>query len=555
MINWYRPTLLLLLLLIPPLAWAAYRQWQWQQAAIRRLGNVAWRQKLVPQRRGWLTTSWLLATALSIAALADPRWGQTRQQVETNNLQLMILLDVSQSMLAEDAPGSRLVQAKEIVNTTVTSLEAGDQVGLIAFAGETRLLLPLTSAKSQLTTLLSPLYPTDFATQGTLLAPALATAVQSFPYPRAGQPIIFILSDGEEHGGNSIEVAQAVAADDVLIVTVGMGTPAGANIPVKNEASGEIGLKLDSSGEPVLSRINEAFLQQVALVGNGRYLSGSEVVTALPTYLQAIRQTHSGSQIVVEPRLYYQLFLSVALLFLCLNWLPPIKPNKVVRLGTSGGGSLLLIGLITACQSSDLSTKIAQGNEAFAQAQYSQASTHYAQAAEEAPQAAVPAFNLANVHYRLEQYPEAVSLLQELPLENSPDLLPDAYFNLGNSYFQMADYAAAIVAYQAVLRLQPNDAAAKYNLELAIQAAQGGQSAADIMSNELPLPAEPAQSNTSFNSDPELLPVDSSYNNNPEQNENAAETVFRSLREAAFLPIPLENTPLPNSDQPVVKDW
>ncbi|MEZ4589771.1 MAG: VWA domain-containing protein [Chloroflexota bacterium] len=542
-----RPTLLLLLLLLPLLGWISLRHWRWQRDALARLGNGHWRQTVRPSHT-WLngpTAAWLLAAALALVALAGPQWGQSTQQVETDRLQLMILLDLSRSMLAEDAPGSRLAEAKRVVETAVAFLNESDQIGLIAFAGETRLLLPLTSAKEPMSALLPTLSPDDFAVQGTVLGPALAVAQQAFPMPRAGQPLILLISDGEEHSAGSLQMAQQAAAEEILIITVGVGSEAGAELPI-----------LDEAGQPVVSRLNSGLLQELAAVGNGRYLTTPE---ELPDYLQTIRQTYTGSQLIVTPTERYQLFLLAALLLFCAQWLPLQLPSAAkVKAGLAG--LFLLLVALTACQSTNLPETIAEGNAAFSAAAYDEAKQQYTQALAEAPNSAAARFNLANVWYRLGGFETAVTHLQQLPPDTSPAQQAASAFNLGNSYFQLGDLEAAVAAYQTALRLSPHDLDAKHNLELALQ-----MMASEVEETAVPYPAQQKdQSQPEIPTDsssppsPPLTPddpVSTSSPTTPLINETATQTLNGMQLDIQFLPISQNSLPPVDVKQSMQNDW
>lgn len=542
-----RPVLLLFLLLLPLLGWVSLRHWRWQRDALARLSNVRWRQTVHPSHT-WLngpTAAWLLAAGLALVTLAGPLWGQSTQQITTNRLQLMIVLDLSRSMLAEDAPGSRLAAAKRVVETAVASLNQSDQIGLIAFAGETRLLLPLTSAKEPISALLPTLSPDDFAVQGTVLGPALTVAQQAFPSPRAGQPLILLISDGEEHSGGARQIAQQAAAEDILLVTVGVGSEAGAQLPI-----------LDSAGQPVVSRLNSSLLQELEAVGNGRYLT---TPAALTDYLQTIRQTHTGSQLIVTPTERYQLFLLAALLLFCWQWLP--RPLPSATKAKAGLASLLLfiVGL-TACQPTNLPETIAQGNAAFTAADYEAAGQQYSLALAEEPQSAAARFNLANVWYRLGGFETAVTHHQQLPPDTSPAQQTASAFNLGNSYFQLGDLAAAVAAYQTALRLNPDDLDAKHNLELALQ-----MMISEVEETADSYPAQQkdqAQPETPIDSSappsPPLTPDEPSSTSSattPVTNEHALQTLNGMQRDIQFLPIKQNSLPPVDVKQSMQNDW
>ncbi len=464
------PAMLVLLLLLPLLGWTVRQQLRQRVEQLYQLGNARWTQLIIPiqKRRFHRMLAWLAGLGLLILSLARPQWGNEITLVETQGIQLMILLDLSHSMLATDAAGSRLAQAKGIVETAVSTLTPQDEVGLIVFAGEQQILLPLTPIQTQLKHLLANAHPTQLRQQGTLLAPAIETAMRAFPTPRSGQPVILILTDGEDHGMDAVAAARAATAVGIILLPIGLGTEAGAMVPIFNEQIEPIGFKQDELGQPIITRLN---VDKLAEVGNGRYLLAQDAFTQLPNMLAEIRQQRTGQTQIVKAIEQYQPFVLVALLLFGFALWPAssavfLQPTQAMRL------LLVLLGLIgwlTGCRQPDSATLLSQGNGSFAQAEYEQALLLYRQAAAAEPETAVPLYNSANTHYRLQQYDKAVTQLEQVEVRGETAVSLSASFNLGNSYFQQEDFTNAIAAYQDILRQFPDDADAKHNLELALE--------------------------------------------------------------------------------------
>lgn len=474
------PALLLLLLLLPLLGWAVRRQLRQQVEQLRQLGNARWTQLImsIQKRRFQRTLAWVVGLGLLILSLARPQWGNEITLVETQGIQLMILLDLSNSMLATDmlatdmlatdAAESRLAQAKGIIETAVSTLTPQDEVGLIVFAGEQQIRLPLTPIQTQLQRVLANAHPTQLRQQGTLLGPAIETAMRAFPTPRSGQPVILILTDGEDHGVDAVAAARAATAADIILLPIGLGTETGAMVPILNEQAEPIGFKQDELGQPIITRLD---VDRLVEVGNGRYLLAQDAFTQLPTRLAEIRQQHTGQTQMVKAIERYQPFVLVALLLFGFALWPAssavsLQPAQAMRL------LLVLLGLVgwlAGCRQPDSATLLSQGNGSFAQAEYEQALLLYRQAATAEPETAVPLFNLANTHYRLQQYDKAVIQLEQVEVRRETAVSLSASFNLGNSYFQQEDFTNAIAAYQDILRQFPDDADAKHNLELALE--------------------------------------------------------------------------------------
>lgn len=448
-------------------------------AVVPLLGAWLWRQKQARLRRWqvlrveqWLPRKigrqWPLLAALCglLLALAQPQWGQTAQTVDMPGLQIMVLLDLSQSMLVEDVNGRRLAAAHRAINTVATQLESGDELGIIGFAGEHRLLLPLTPAyETLLPSVLSAAQPSLLSVQGSALTPALQTAVQTFPQPHTAQPILLILTDGELHERQAVATARRLEEQNILLVVVGIGTEAGGAVPNVDENGRQAGFKQDAAGETHISRLQTAVLEQLTAAGSGRYLPPT-AVSNLPAILANLRQTHSGQRQIVQPVARYHLFLLIALLLLLWHYMRP-KRLPTFRLQPRPRWSVWLLLLLVGCSRDPSEVALQQGNVAYESGDYAAAVALYEDGLG-GSETAVLSYNAANAHYRLGAYEQAVRIVQDFQPGNNVSMIDKVYFTLGNSHFQQGDYEEAIAAYQQVLRHTPDDADAKHNLELAL---------------------------------------------------------------------------------------
>ena len=475
------PLILLLLFGLLLFGWRLLKLYREQIAQVLAVGNAGWNRVILRGKNGRFAQQilWLVGMGCLLVALARPQWGSDVTLVESRGVQLLVVLDLSQSMMVADGSGSRLAQAKEVVETAVSALTPQDEVGLMVFAGERQLWLPLTTVHAQFGGMLAQAHPQQIAQQGTLLAQAIEAGRRAFPLPHNGQSVMLILTDGEDHGDDVQQAAQAAAENDVILLTVGLGSSEGGTVPLPDN---EPGAKLDADGQPVISKLDEAGLRMVAEVGNGRYFHASEAIERLPSVLNNIRVQHTGLEKVVRPVERYQLFLLAAVMLFGLAAGVP-NLNTMQQQPIRANWAFLLIGfmsvglLLTACRAPDDAALIAEGNAAFDQGLYEQALLAYQQVGSLGEETAtstllstgVSQYNLANTHYRMEHYSDAGAELQSIKLDVDPELGINTFFNLGNAYFQQAQYEAAIAAYQSVLRQSPNDVDAKHNLELALQ--------------------------------------------------------------------------------------
>ena len=322
------PIFLYALLLVPALAvflrWSEYRQ----RALLARLGDAELIGQLSPDvnRRGRRIRSglWVLAMALVVIALARPQWGASVQVVEREGIQIMIALDVSESMLAEDVAPNRLVRAKVEVASLLNRL-SGDEAGLVLFSGASFIQFPITFDFSTAETFLRSANPRVISRPGTAIADAIGTALTGFDSEHRGQKAIIIMSDGENHESDPFGAASEAARQGVVVFTVGLGTSAGANIPQYNTEGLVTGVKTDAAGVAVLTRLNEATLQQIARAGNGRYFNAgqTDVGTALSRELDLLETARFERELQSRSAERFQWFLGAALVALAASQFMP----------------------------------------------------------------------------------------------------------------------------------------------------------------------------------------------------------------------------------------
>ena len=219
----------------------------------------------------------ILALAFMIVALARPQSGKGKKQIKSQGVELMVAIDVSNSMMAEDVKPSRLEHAKKEINHLLNIL-GGDKVGILAFAGSAVLLSPMTSDKSALKMFLETMSPRSVETQGTELAKALSEAKEAFE--RGGEEVgpnekmtrvVILISDGEDHEEGAIKMAKELADNGIRVFTMAFGSERGVKIP-KRDARGYLkGYFKDKNNKEILSKVNIETLKQVARAGKGSF--------------------------------------------------------------------------------------------------------------------------------------------------------------------------------------------------------------------------------------------------------------------------------------------
>ena len=247
------------------------------------------------------------------------------REIEQEGLQVMVALDVSQSMLAQDIKPSRLERAKLEIADLMERLD-GDEIGLVLFSGASFIQVPLTSDYMTALSYLDGAGPSVISRPGTVIGEAIQTAMHGFDPNLASQKVLIVMTDGEDTETDPLAAAQMAADEDVQIYTIGFGTPEGEPVPVTNPYGEIVGYKEDQHGQVVLSRLDEATLQAVAKEGKGGYYRATADGRELDNLLTQIDQLqHAQLESRFESRLIerFQIFLALALLSLVLAELVP----------------------------------------------------------------------------------------------------------------------------------------------------------------------------------------------------------------------------------------
>lgn len=268
----------------------------------------------------------MVALSLLIIAAARPQYGQQEKTVKRQGIEVMVALDISNSMLAEDVAPNRLDRAKQMLSKMIDNM-VDDKVGLVVFAGEAFTQLPITcdyvSAKMFLNTISPKLIPT----QGTAIGAALQTAIRSFGSQEsdAGRAIILI-TDGENHEDDAIAAAKQAQEMGIQVFVMGIGKPEGSPIPVP----GTNDYIKDRSGQVVVSRLNEEMCQEIAQAGKGAYVRCDNINTAmraLQQELDRIATTDLETTVYADYNEQYQSFVLIALLLLVIDFFILMRQN------------------------------------------------------------------------------------------------------------------------------------------------------------------------------------------------------------------------------------
>jgi Ca-activated chloride channel family protein len=322
------------LILVPLFAlflmWANNRR----KADLSRLGDRTLLDKLSAginwQGRRWRALLWLVALALTIFAIARPQWGTEVQTVEQEGLQVMVALDVSQSMLAEDIKPTRLDRAKLEISDLMDKLN-GDEIGLVVFSGASFIQFPLTSDYNTARMYLEGANPNVISRPGTAIGDAIRTAVRGFDESLDSQKVLVVISDGEDQETDPLSAAQEAADAGVLIYTIGFGTPEGEPIPVLDNAGNVVDYKRNAQGEVVLSQLDEGTLQEIAQIGGGQYYraaADASELDALLAELDTLQKAKLESRFDTRMIERFQGFLLIGLVALVIAEMIPDRVRK-----------------------------------------------------------------------------------------------------------------------------------------------------------------------------------------------------------------------------------
>ena len=284
----------------------------------------------------WKFSLLLVALVLLIIAAARPQYGQNEKTVKRQGIEVMVALDISNSMLAEDVVPNRLDRAKQMLSKMIDNM-VDDKVGLVVFAGEAFTQLPITCNYVSAKMFLNTITPNLIQTQGTAIGTALQTAITSFgtQQSEAGRAIILI-TDGENHEDDAIAAAKKAQEMGIQVFVIGVGKPEGSPIP----KAGTNDYFKDRNGQVVVSKLNEDMCQQIAAAGKGIYVrcdNTNTAMRALQQELDRIATTDLETTIYADYNEQYQSFVLIALLLLLLEFFVLSRKNhRLTRMNLFG---------------------------------------------------------------------------------------------------------------------------------------------------------------------------------------------------------------------------
>lgn len=501
------------------------------------LGDIALVEKLMPLRsryKGWVRMVFFsLAWVFFAIGLSRPQMGAKLVENERKGSEIIIALDVSNSMLAQDYSPNRLERAKLAISRLVDKLR-GDRIGLVIFAGRSFVQLPITSDYVSAKIFLNSIDPGSIPDQGTDLAEAINMSMRSFSAQGqmgSDNKAIILITDGENHEADPVIAATNAAEEGIRVFCIGVGTPEGKPIPIGD--NGE--LLRDRDGNIVVTKLDESTLQEVAAAGNGSYVRAGATEFGLNPILDELEELKAQqyeSQVFEDYNEQYMYFFGIALVFMLLEFfVGNLKSSRKLF-------SAALVFMLATSQLSAQTdrSEVRKGNRLFNKDNYKEAEVEYRKGLIKDSLSLASRYNLGNTLYRMDDMEQAQASYTQIAdsvaksnissinweegrVECESTLASDLYHNIGNTFLQQKKYAEAIEAFKNALRCNPGDMDTKSNLAYAQkkledeQNQQGGGGGQDQNQNQ-------DQNQDQNNEDKDNQEQNSQGQDNEDQNKN-----------------------------------
>jgi len=273
----------------------------------------------------------MLALASIIIGISRPQFGSKLKTEKRKGIELIIALDVSNSMMAEDIQPNRLERSKRAISQLVDKL-SNDKIGLIVFAGEAYTQLPITADYVSAKLFLNSVGPQMVPTQGTAIGAAIELAQKSFNPQFAGSKAIIVITDGENHEDDAVGAAKAAAEQGIVVYTIGMGLPQGGPIP--DFENGSRNYRKDKQGNVVVTKLDEVMLQQIAEAGKGAYVRANNAQVGLNTLFDEVNKMEKSeleTQVYADYDDKFQYFIGLGLFLILLDFMMLERKNKYLK--------------------------------------------------------------------------------------------------------------------------------------------------------------------------------------------------------------------------------
>ena len=313
------------LALIPLITIGLYFYNRWQKKSIEKFGDENLVTELMQNhskaRKNIKNTLFIFSIAFLIIGISNPQIGTKMEEVKREGVDLMIAIDLSHSMMAQDIKPNRLERAKQAISRLIDKLE-GDRIGLVVFAGEAYVQLPITTDYSAAKLFLSTVNTSIIPTQGTKIGNAIDLCIKSFDQENNQNKAIIIITDGENHDEEAISSAKTAQEQNIYIHTLGMGLTKGGPIPIYNKYGSTSEFRKDREGNIIITKLNEKILKEIAQTGMGTYIRANNSKSGLSVLFDEINKLEKkeiGTMIFTNYKDRFQIFIGISLILLILN--------------------------------------------------------------------------------------------------------------------------------------------------------------------------------------------------------------------------------------------
>lgn len=412
----------------------------------------------------------LLASAFFVLTLARPQWGATQETVAFRGRDVLIAIDTSRSMLATDVSPSRLGRAKLVAEDLIAAMPE-ERIGVIAFAGESDVQAPLTVDHETVIDAINLLDTNTVARGGTDIASAIRAAELALGQKSKSLRALVLLTDGEELDEDGVEAARKAAQSGIRIFTIGIGSPNGSQVTLPN---GQV--LRDRDGEVVTSKLDESRLKSIAESTGGFYvrLTSTTATQAITQSLAHLGDANLTNRSLTKPIERYQWALAIGLFFLFSAMVTADRLRKSSALLRQSTAALLFCFALLSV------SRGANALDLYRSGDYETALDLWQDELKSHPHDPLLNLNAGNAAYRLDRFDQAFENYSEAMNSPNPNLRENAYYNAGNALFkagdnqedierQLMNYYDAKYLYEQALDIDPNDAAAKKNLDLLLR--------------------------------------------------------------------------------------
>ncbi|MBR6035250.1 MAG: VWA domain-containing protein [Paludibacteraceae bacterium] len=432
----------------------------------------------------------MVALALLILAAARPQWGQSERTEKRQGIEAIVALDISNSMLAEDVAPNRLERAKQMLSKLMDNM-VNDKVGLVVFAGDAFVQLPITCDYVSAKMFLNSIKPELIKTQGTAIGQALATSIRCFGEQSDASRAIILITDGENHEDDAVAVAKRAKEMGIQVLVVGIGKPEGSPIPLP----GTNNFRKDRQGNVVVSKLNEDMCREIAQAGGGIYVRCDNTNTAtkaIQKELDKLATQEIETQVYTDYNEQFQSFALLALMLLVIDFFIFNRKNKALTkldiFGENGkwtmdNGKLSVLVLMLLVSMNTFAQReagdVRRGNKEYNKQNYTEAEVDYRRGLEANKNSYEAHYNLGDALFKQDKYADAQTEFETaakmLDKKEDKERYAKAMHNIGNCNFAQQQYDKAVAAYMESLRANPKDNDTRYNLVKAMEMLQQQQ--------------------------------------------------------------------------------